>query len=117
MATSNEKIKEIPNELGRDILDSSGVYMRDDKFTSTAGIFNLHLTKGTHWVMFTRSASCTNQNYFDSYSIAPPVNSTKQINGGIYSDYQNQKNDSYRAAFFMFLLYLASIIIGFKKQY
>ena len=26
--------------------------MRDDKFTTTAGIANLHPTKGTHWVLF-----------------------------------------------------------------
>ena len=28
-----------------------GIYMRDDKFTTTAGIVNLHPTKGTHWVI------------------------------------------------------------------
>ena len=26
--------------------------MRDDKFTTTAGIVNLHPTKEAHWVMF-----------------------------------------------------------------
>ena len=26
--------------------------MRDDKFTTTAGIVNLHPSVGTHWVMF-----------------------------------------------------------------
>ena len=26
--------------------------MRDDAFTTTAGIINLHPTQGTHWVMF-----------------------------------------------------------------
>ena len=25
--------------------------MRDDKFTTTSGIVNLHPTKGTHWVL------------------------------------------------------------------
>ena len=29
-----------------------GIYMRDDKFTTTSGIINLYPTKGTHWVMF-----------------------------------------------------------------
>ena len=74
--------------------------MRDNKFTTTAGIFNLHQTKGTHWVMLTRSASGINQSYFDSYGFAPAVNITKQTNGGIYSEDQIQKNDSYCAAFF-----------------
>ena len=26
--------------------------MRDDAFTTTAGMINLHPTQGTHWVMF-----------------------------------------------------------------
>ena len=45
-ATSNVKIKERLNEIG----SPAGVFMRDDKFTTTAGIVNLHPTKGTHWL-------------------------------------------------------------------
>ena len=71
-ATSNIKIKGISNTLRASgeliIQDSCGVYERDDKFTTTAGIVNLHPTKGTHWVMF------INQIYFDSFGFAPPVN-------------------------------------------
>ena len=37
-ATFNVKIKEKLNELDT----PAGVYMRDDKFTTTAGIINLH---------------------------------------------------------------------------
>ena len=37
--------------------------MRDDKFTTTSGIVNLHPTKGTHWVIF------VNEFYFDSYDV------------------------------------------------
>ena len=44
-ATSNVKIKEILDILK---INSTGIYMRDDKFTSTSGINNLHPTKGTH---------------------------------------------------------------------
>ena len=62
-----------------------GIYMRDDKFTTTSGIVNLHPTKGTHWVMF------VNEFYFDSIGCPPPLNITKQINNGIYSEYQIRK--------------------------
>ena len=103
-ATSNVEIKEILKLMNT----SCGIYMRDDKFTTTSGIVNLHPTKGTHWVMF------TNQNYFDSYGCPPPLNITKQINNGIYSEYQIQKDDSYCAAYYLYVLYLTQII-GFKN--
>ena len=93
-ATSNVKIKEILNELAI----PAGVYMRDRKFTTTAGIVNLHPTKGTHWVMF------SNQIYFDSFGCPPPKNLIKQINGGICSEYQIQKNNSYCAAYCLYVL-------------
>ena len=109
-ATSNVEIKEILKLMNT----SCGIYMRDDKFITTSGIVNLHPTKGTHWVMF------TNQNYFDSYGCPPPLNITKQINtqsafgNGIYSEYQIQKDDSYCAAYCLYVLYLTQII-GFKN--
>ena len=103
-ATSNVEIKEILKLMNT----SCGIYMRDDKFNTTSGIVNLHPTKGTHWVMF------TNQNYFDSYGCPPPLNITKQINNGTYSEYQIQKDDSYCAAYCLYVLYLTQII-GFKN--
>ena len=103
-ATSNVEIKEILKLMNT----SCGIYMRDDKFITTSGIVNLHQTKGTHWVMF------TNQNYFDSYGCPPPLNITKQTNNGIYSEYQIQKDDSYCAAYCLYVLYLTQII-GFKN--
>ena len=105
-ATSNVEIKEMNT--------SCRIYMRDDKFITTSGIVNLHPTKGTRWVMF------TNPNYFDSYGCPPPLNITKQINtqsafgNGIYSEYQIQKDDSYCAAYCLYVLYLTQII-GFKN--
>ena len=81
--------------------------MRDDKFTTTSGIVNLHPTKGTHWVMF------SDKFYFDSYG-CPPTNILNHINNGIYSEYQVQKNDSYCAAYCLYVLYLANKI-GFKN--
>ena len=109
-ATSNVEIKEILKLMNT----SCGIYMRDDKFITTSGIVNLHPTKGTHWVMF------INEYYFDSYGCPPPLNITKQINtrsafgNGIYSEYQIQKDDSYCAAFCLYVLYLTQII-GFKN--
>ena len=103
-ATSNVEIKEILKLMNT----SCGIYMRDDKFTTTSGIVNLHPTKGTHWVMF------TNQNYFDSYGCPPPTNILDHIKKVIYSEYQIQKDDSYCAAYCLYVLYLTQII-GFKN--
>ena len=103
-ATSNVEIKEILKLMNT----SCGTYMRDDKFITTSGIVNLHPTKGTHWVMF------TNQNYFDSYGCPPPTNILNHINNGIYSEYQIQTNDSYCAAYCLYVLYLTKVI-GFKN--
>ena len=100
-ATFNIKIKEILDILK---LNSTGIYLRDDKFTTTAGKVNLHPTKKTHWVMF------SNQKVFDSYGCPPPENIIKQIKNGPYSEYQSQKNDSYCAAYCLYVLYLTKII-------
>ena len=109
-ATSNIKIKEVLDTLcaSGKLTIPVGIYMRDGKFTTTSGIVNLHPTKGTHWVMF------INEYYFDSYGCPPPLNITKQINNGIYSEYQIQKDDSYCAAYCLYVLYLTQII-GFKN--
>ena len=75
-ATSNVKRKEILDTLsafGILKLNSTGIYMRDDKFTTDSGIVNLHPTKGTHWVMF------VNEFYFDSYGCPPPTNILNHI--------------------------------------
>ena len=79
--TSNVKIKEILDMVN---LNSTGIYMRDDKFTTPSGIVNLHPTKGTHWVMF------VNEFYFDFYGCPPPLNVRSFINNGFYSEYQIQ---------------------------
>ena len=103
-ATSNVEIKEILKLMNT----SCGIYMRDDKFITTSGIVNLHPTKGTHWVMF------VNEFYFDSYGCPPPTNILNHIKKGIYSEYQIQTNDSYCAAFCLYVLYLTKVI-GFKN--
>ena len=109
-ATSNVKIKEIPNRLraSGELKILCGIYMRDDKFTTTSGIVNLHPSVGTHWVLY------TNQNYFELYGCPPPTNILNHINNGIYSEYKIQKDDSYCAAYCLYVLYLTKVI-GFKN--
>ena len=82
--------------------------MRDAKFTTDSGIVNLHPTKGTHWVIF------VTEFYFDSYGCPPPTNILNHIKKGIYSEYQIQKNDSYCAAYCLFVLDLTNTI-SFKN--
>ena len=77
-ATSNVKIKEILDVLN---LNSTGIYMRDDNFTTDSGIVNLLPTKGTHWVMF------VTEFYFDSNGCPPPTNTLNHIKKGINSEY------------------------------
>ena len=47
--------------------------MRDDPFITTAGLVNLHPTKGLLCVLY------SNKYYIDSYGCTPPVNITKQF--------------------------------------
>ena len=82
--------------------------MRDETFTNPSGIVNLHPSVGTHWVMY------TNKYYFDSYGCPPPLNIMSFINNGFYSEYQIQTDDSYYAAYCLYVLYLTTII-GFKN--
>ena len=77
--------------------------MRDDQFTTTSGIVSLHPTKRTYWVMF--SDKCC----FDSYGFAPPVNIENQVKKGIFSEYQIQKDDSFCAAYCLYVLILHNL--------
>ena len=104
-ATSNIKTKEI---LTLTNITECGIYMRDDKFKTEYGIVNLHPTKGTRLVMY------TNKYYFDSYGCPHPLNIMSFINKGFYWEHQIQSNDSYCAAYCLYVLYLTNII-GFKN--
>ena len=84
-----------------------GIYMRDDKITTPSGIFNLHPSVGTHWVLYTKKI------YFGSYGCPPPLNTMSLIKSGIYSEYKIQKNVSYCAAYCLYNLFLTHLI-GFK---
>ena len=82
--------------------------MRDDKFTTVSGIVELHPAVGTHWVMF------INEYDIDSYGCPPLINILNYLNIGQYSENQTQKNDSYCAAYCLYVLHLTHLI-GFKN--
>ena len=107
-ATSDVEIKEILDIIIRHVHDSCKVYTRDDKFTTDSGIVNLHPSVGPHWVRF------INEYYFDSYGCPPPINILNYLKTGQYSEYQIQKNDSYCAAYCLYVLYLTQSI-GFEN--
>ena len=46
--------------------DKVEIYMRDDVFSASSGMMNLHPSRGTHWVCY------IGENFFDSYGCAPP---------------------------------------------
>ena len=96
IATSNIKIQHVLSSLS---LDDVGIYLRDGPFSSDVGVSNLHPSKGTHWVRY------INENYFDSYGCVSPRKLSKFIikrNGHcLYSQYQIQKKNSFRASYIL----------------
>ena len=72
--TSNEKLYEVLKNIGLD--SKKGIYLRDGKFSKKYGIFNLHPSRGTHWVCYI--GDC----YFFSYGITPPKQFLKYIKNG-----------------------------------
>ena len=69
-ATSNIKIQQVLSSLG---LNDVGIFIGDGPFESDIGIVNLHLSKGSHWVVY------INENYYDSYGCVPPKKLSKFI--------------------------------------
>ena len=81
-ATSNLKKYQVLKWIG---LDSKvGIDLRDGDFSTIYGMVNLHLSRGSHWVLY------INEKYFDSYGCAPPKKlikfSTKRIGHCLYSE-------------------------------
>ena len=110
-ATSNIKIQQVLSSLS---LSDVGIYLRDGTFESDIGIVNLHPSKGTHWVCY------INENFFDSYGCVCPKRLSNFIikrNGYcLYSEYQIQKNDSSRASYCLYIIYLTKVVgIDFKS--
>ena len=83
-------------------LDDVVIYLGDGPFSSDFGNVNLHPSKGTHWVGYVI------ENYFDSYGCVSPRKLSKFIikrNGHcLYSQYQIQKNDSFCASYFLYII-------------
>ena len=112
-ATSNIKIQQV---LSSSSLNDVGIYLRDGPFESDIGIVNFHPSKGTHWVCY------INENYFDSYGCSPPKKLSKFIikrnKYCVYSEYQIQKNGSYCASYWLYIIYLTKVIgIDFKSAF
>ena len=55
-----------------------------------------------------------NEIYFDSYGCPPPLNITKQMKNSFCSEYQIQNNDSFCAAYCLYILSFTNII-GFEN--
>ena len=104
-ATSNKKMQQVLSSLS---LNDVGIYLRDGPFKSGIGIFNLHLSKGSHWVC------CINENYLHSYGVVCPKKLSKffiQRNEHcLYSEYQIQKNDSFCASYCLYILYQTKVL-------
>ena len=95
-------------------MDIFGIYLRDGPFSSDIGIVNIHPSKGTHWVSF------INENHFDNYGVVCPKKLSKfnlKRNGYcLISEYQIQKNDSFRASYYLYILYLTKVLgVDFKS--
>ena len=65
-ATNNIKIYEVLKKTGQD--SKVGIYLRVGDFSTNYGVVNLHPSRGTHWVCYTKYC------YFDSYGFSPPKN-------------------------------------------
>ena len=94
-ATSNIKVYEVLKKIG---LDSKvGIYLRDGDFLTSYGIVILHPSRGTHWVLYIKDC------FFDSYGCPPAkkllIYLENNYKNCIYSEYQIQKIDSFRASY------------------
>ena len=88
--------------------------MREDKFITSSRIENLHLTKGTHWILFINQFTLV----ADSYGCPPrqmKPNSKSPTHQKIFSlEYQTQKTDSNYPSYCLYMIYLTKVFV-FKK--
>ena len=84
-ATSNEEIELVLSSIE---LDNVGVYLKDGPLSSDIGIFIIHPSKGTRWVVYII------ENFFDSYGCSPPQKLSKFIikrkGHCLYSEHKTQ---------------------------
>ena len=87
-------------------------YLGDGAFSSDNWCVNLHLSKGTHWLVY------INEKYFDSYGCAPAQKLRKFVlkrNGHcLYCQFKIQgltsKRDSFCATYCLYIIYLTKVI-------
>ena len=102
-ATSNLKIQSICKDVD--------MFLNDGSVKSDIRMVNLHLTKGTKWVVY------NNQNYFDSYGCSAPKKLfnfiVKQNGHCFFSEYKIKSlrhiRDAYRAAFCLHRIYSTKV--------
>ena len=103
-ARTNAKVCQILCSIG---LNNVGIYLRDRPFESDIGIKKFASIKRNSMVCY------INENYFDSYGCVPPQKLSKFniIRNGycLYSEYQIQKTDSFRASICLYILYLTKV--------
>ena len=95
----NLKNKAIKNVKIYDLLKKRGldskvrIYLRDEIFSTKFGIVNRHLSKGTHWVCYSKDF------YFDSKGCPRPkknpIFSKSRYGTCVFFEYQIQKKDSF----------------------
>ena len=83
--------------------------MRDDTFTTTAGVVNLHPTEGTHCVMF------SDKFYFDSFGCPPPTNILNHMNNVFFQSIEFVFRKMIVVVQRIVCLLYLKIIIGFQK--
>ena len=96
-----------------ELVSKTGIYMRDDIFSTNSGIIVLHPTKGTHPVCY------IGKYYFGSYGCAPSKNISNYIKSRyrkcVYSEFQIQKNKSLCGSYCLYFYYSMFLYsMGFK---
>ena len=112
--TSNMKIYQVLSSIGIYNVDT---HLRDGPFSRDIGIFNLHPSKGTQWVVY------INESFFHSYGCSPPRKlpkfNIKRNALCLYSENLIQglscKRDPYCASYCLYTIYSKKVIgVGFK---
>ena len=97
-STSNIEI----NKVNPDV----EVITKSQPIRTNKTIINLDDEKGTHWTLLIDGF------YFDAFGVSPP----REVKCDLYSTYQIQKvNESYCAAYCLYIVYLMESGITFKQ--
>ena len=97
-STSNVEIKNVNPDVE--------VVTKSQPIKTNKTIINLDDDKGTHWTLLIDGF------YFDPFGVSPP----REVKCDLYSTYQIQKvNESYCAAYCLYIVYLMESGITFKQ--